>query len=167
MVMLSVQNIGTLTKLTALLFWGKTSAFMSQFAQFELSEYFLLLQALLYCSSLDFALNPVFMSLTSPETLLENRPRDGVPSEDLVTESMIELCVAHHQLSSYFCSSPSVAHTAGLLSSGWLHFCCCCFGGSPHGTGISKMLGSSAATTLSLLTYPGLSPWSPVLLHST
>ena len=36
--------------------------------------------------------------------------------------SMTELCVAHHQLSSDFCSSPSVAHTAGLLCSVWLHF---------------------------------------------
>lgn len=54
---------------------------------------------------------------------------------------MIELCVAHHQLSSYFCSSPSVAYTAGLLSSGWLHFCCCCSCGSSHGTGYLQNAG--------------------------
>lgn len=82
----------------------------------------LLLQALIFCCSLDFALNPFFRSLASPETLFKNRPSGGVPSEHLDTGSMIELCVAHHQLSSYFCSSLSVAHAAGLLSSVWLNF---------------------------------------------
>ena len=141
-----LYNDGTLRQLIDLLFF------------LGLSEYFPFAEGSYILQFLILFSKSGLYSLPSPETLFENRSRDGVPSEDLVTGSMIELCVAHHQLSSYFCSSPSVAHTAGLLSSGWLHFCCCCSCGSSHGTGISKMRGSSAATTVSLVSYPGLSP---------